>query len=148
MKCQSSIIPICISYYKLLRMLIAIRLRKPSGDCLSNIIQIEMLEFRASKKSIWRLKGPMRYLLMFLRETHMIFLERLAFKKSRKDLNQREEISGQKCIFLQPCFIQEVKLCTVLEEEKFVNIVKALEIRVGNCIHVKLVMVQEKCLGK
>lgn len=81
---------------------------------------------------------------MYQKEIPMIFLEKKALLKLKKDLNQKEEILEPKTTFLFRCFIQAENKCTVSEEDKSVNIAKVQEMFQELFIRVTLVEELEK----
>jgi hypothetical protein len=74
---------------------------------------------------------------MFLKEILMIYLEKKDFQKSRKDQNQKEAIIDLICQYLYLNFIKAVQWFFPLDEDKFVENAKGLEMKVANFIVVK-----------
>ena len=56
-------------------------------------------------------------------------------QKSRKDQNQKEEITGLKCLFHYRNFTKEGLWHSVSDEDKYAGIAKALVMRVDSSIH-------------
>jgi hypothetical protein len=72
------------------------KLKRLSENYQSSTIPIGMLERKEFTKSFWKLKEHMKYLLMSVKETLMIFMVRRVWLKFKKDLNQKEAILEQK----------------------------------------------------
>lgn len=70
----------------------------------------------------------MKFWSMFPKESPMIFMDKPDSNSSRKLLWGKEEILELKCGFPFKNFILEEQKSTALGEDKFANIVKALEI--------------------
>lgn len=121
-----------------------IKSKKHLEDYLSSIILIEMLQIKPFKKNSFKLKEPIKYSSMFLKEIHMISLANKVSNKSKKDLNLKEVISELIWVSLYLHSILEVKPFIALEEDKFVNIVKVQETLQELYILVQSVMEVEK----
>jgi hypothetical protein len=85
-----------MSFCKLAKTPIVTKLKRRLGDFPSSFILIEMQAINTFKKSIFKLKEPIKYLLMSQREIPTIFLAKRVLSKSRNILSQKVEISEQK----------------------------------------------------
>jgi GTP cyclohydrolase FolE2 len=81
---------------------------------------------------------------MFLKEIHMIYLEKKDFQKSRKDQNQKEVTIDLICQFLCPNSMKVAQWFFHLDEDRFVENAKDLEMKEANFIVVKPVKELEK----
>lgn len=95
---------------------------------------------------IWKLREPMKYLLMFLKEILMICLDKKVYLKSRKDQNQKGETTDPICLFHYLNFMKEGQWHLVLEGDRFVDIVKVQAMKEDSFIHASLVTAREKWL--
>jgi hypothetical protein len=81
---------------------------------------------------------------MFPKEIPMICLGRKVYQRSRNVPNLKEVIIDLKCLFLYQNFIQGDLRLLVSEEERFVDIVKVLEMKKANYINANHVVVQAR----
>ena len=85
---------------------------------------------------------------MFPSVSPMIFMEKPVLNNWRKIHSEREEIFVPKCGFLLINSIQEEIWSIVLDEERYVSIVKEQVSRQESSIHVQFVQDQAKWFAK